>query len=201
MKKFFLIAATAGFFVSCANKKTSQQPVQNTNTADTITSVSFFPVTSFLKGQMLLFDSMDINPLHVTTTHEKTDSQWLKKGEIKQLLQPFLSPEINDTNLTKYFKESKFNDQTLDAITFTYDPITTLPDSINLLTWNVYVNPEKGNVTKIYIVKHTIEDGKNIVQQLTWQTGKQAEITNIFNKPDGSADILKQEKFIWDLDK
>ena len=197
MKKFFIIAIVAGYFLSCSEKKTVEQPTQNSDTTNTVTS--FFPVTAFLKGQMRQFDSLTVNPLHIITIHEKVDSEWLKREQFKSLLQPFLTPEIAETNLTKYFKESKFNDQTLNAITFTYDPITTLPDSINVLTWNVYVNPIKGNVTKIYMVKHIIENGQNIIQQLTWQTDQYAEITNLLNKPDGNTEILKQEKFIWNF--
>jgi len=197
MKKFLIIAVIAGYFISCAEKKTAEQPIQNIDN----TVISFFPVTSFLKGQMRQFDSITISPLHITTIDQKADSEWLKREQLKSLLQPFLTPEIAETNLIKYFKESKFNDQTLNAITFTYDPITTLPDSIHILTWNVYVNPLKGNVTKVYMVKHIIENGQNIIQQLTWQTDQYAEITDLLDKPDGNVEILKQEKFVWNFNQ
>jgi hypothetical protein len=201
MKKFFIliITATAGYFLSCTEKKTAEQPIQNVDTTNAVTS--FFPVTSFLKGQIRQFDSITTTPLHIITIHEKADSESIKREQLKLSLQTFLTPEITETNLLKYFKESKFNDQTLGTITFTYDPITTLPDSINILTWNVYVSPATGNVTKVYMVKHLIENGQNIIQQLTWQTDKYAEITEILDKPDSSAELLKQEKFIWNFNQ
>jgi hypothetical protein len=197
MKKFFIIAAAAGYLLSCTEKKTVEQSIQNVDTINTV--ASFFPVTSFLKGQIRQLDSINITPIQIITTHEKVDSQSIKMQQLKDSLQTFLSPEITETNLLKYFKESKFNDQTLGAITFTYDPITTLPDSINISTWNVYVSPTTGNVTKIYIVKRLVENGQNIIQQLTWQTDRYAEINEILDKPDGSEEVLKQEKFIWNF--
>ncbi|MEI9934194.1 MAG: hypothetical protein WDM71_04945 [Ferruginibacter sp.] len=88
----------------------------------------FFPVTSFIKGQMLQFDSIPVTALHITITNGKEDSEWLKREQLKPFLQAFVKPEINETNLTKYFKESRFNDQTINAVTLTYDPISILPD-------------------------------------------------------------------------
>jgi hypothetical protein len=200
MKRLFFIPAIVIYFLSCANNKTTQETTQNVNT-DSATAVSFFPVTSFLKGQARQFDSLTATPINIVTTGEKVDSISLNKDQLKALLQPFFSPEIDETNLIKYFKETKFNDQTQNAITFSYDPITTLPDSINIITWNVYVNPTTGNVNEIYMVKHIIKNGQNITQQLTWHTDKYAEINEILNKPDGNSNLLKREKIIWNFNQ
>jgi hypothetical protein len=198
MKKIFFITAIAGCILGCANKKTTEATLP-INNDDTEAKASFFPVTSFLQGQMLQFDSLAVTPLHITKIHEKTDSEWIKREQLKSFLQPFLSPLITETNLTQYFKESKFNDQTINAITLSYDPIKQLPDSINILTWNVYIKPETGFVTKVYMVKRINKDGQNIVQQLIWQTDNYAQLTEILNKPDGSSELLKEEKFIWNF--
>jgi hypothetical protein len=203
MKKCFYILAATIFLFSCGAKKTDSS-VQNNNadTTNTVadTAVSFFPVTSFIQGQMIQFDSMAITPLLISTVHDKADSQWIKREQLRPLLQSFLTPVINETNLVKYFKETKFNDQTVGAITLTYDPITTLPDSISLSNWNVYIDPKKGTVNKVYIVKHITENGQSIIQQLIWQTGEFAQITEILNKPDGSFEIIRQDKYIWNFD-
>jgi len=51
------------------------------------------------------------------------------------------------------------------------------------------------------MVKHIIENGQNIIQQLTWQTDQYAEITDLLDKPDGNVEILKQEKFVWNFNQ
>lgn len=181
--------------ISCTQKKQSNTIVDQNITKEKIDS--FFPVTSFLKGELVSIDSLPITPLYKINIKGKADSLWLKKEDIRKMLQPFVSEEINETNLATLFKESKFSDLSLNAITFTYDPIEKLPDSLHLRHWDVYVNPETGVVSKIYLIKTYTENKKNITQQLTWQTGLWAKIVSIENKPDGSAEILKEETFIW----
>lgn len=196
MKKYCIIAITILVLPGCTNnsKQTSIPTDINEKKTD-----SFFPVTSFIKGQLITLDSLPVTPLQLTTIKEKTDSIWLPKKELKPLLLPFLTPVINETNFTKYFKETIFNDQTLNAVTFTYDPISIIPDSISLRHWDVYVDPETGNVIKVYIVKKIKENNQIFTQQLTWQTNKLAKISTILNKPDGNMELLKEVVFIWNF--
>lgn len=183
-----------------AEENTQNGDIQQANVKDS-TDSKFFPVTSFIKGQFLELDSLPVTILKIVTSGKKTDSSWLKKNEIRPLLQPFVSEEINETNLKTLFKESKFNDQTVEAITFTYDPISALPDSISLRHWVVYIHPEKGTIKNVYMVKQQKKDGKNYTQQLTWQTGKWAKIVEILNKADGSSEVVSDTKLVWNFDE
>ncbi|MEP7142098.1 MAG: hypothetical protein ABI707_04465 [Ferruginibacter sp.] len=192
--KYCVFAITILVLYGCANN--NKQPASaggiNEKKID-----SFFPVTSFIRGQIIILDSLPVTPLQLTTIKEKTDSVWVPKKELKPLLLPFLTPLINETNFTKYFKETKFNDQTINAITFTYDPINIIPDSITLRHWDIYVDPETGNVVKVYIVKKIKENNQLFTQQLTWQTGKQAKISTILDQPDGNMELIKEVVYIW----
>jgi hypothetical protein len=171
-----------------------------TNTSENKkTAASFFPVTSFIKGQITILDSLPVTPLQITTAKGKVDSVWITKNELKILLQPFLTPLITETNLVEFFTETKFKDETLNAITFTYDPSRVIPDSIPLRHWDVYVHPETGNVEKVYIVKNIQEQGQLFTQQLTWQTNKMVKITSILNTKDGNQALLKEVVFIWNF--
>ncbi len=162
-------------------------------------AASFFPVTSFIKGQIILLDSLPVTPMQITTIKGKSDSTWITKAVLKKLLLPFQTPVIDETSMVNYFTETKFKDQTLNAITFTYDPSQTIPDTISLRHWDVYVNPETGNVEKVYIVKTIKEQGANFTQQLTWQTDKLIKITTILNTADGNQELLKEVVFIWNF--
>jgi len=198
MSKLCFIISLVVYLSACATKTERVQPslaVEHSNSQD-----SFFPVTSYIKGQLLLIDSLPITPLQIVSIKGKTDSIWRTKEILKQFLAPFSTTEISETNLTKYFKETRFNDQTINAITFTYDPRVKLPDSISLRHWDVYVDPENGVVSKIYMVRQLKEKGQSITQQLTWQAGKLAKISTILNKPDGSLELLKEEQFIWNFE-
>lgn len=196
MNKYYLIALLIYSLNSCSNNNTA--PISISEISEHKTD-SFFPVTSFIKGQIITLDSLPITPLKITTIKGKTDSVWLPKNELAKLFQPFVSPIINETNFTTYFKEAKFNDQTLNAVTFTYEPLNTLPDSIALRHWDVYIHPETGKVIKVYIVKELKENSQRYTQQLTWQTDKTAKISTILNKQDGSSELIKEEIIIWDF--
>ena len=194
MNKYSILAI--GLFVlnSCSNStKKNNTPEEKTIAA------SFFPVTSFIKGQIIILDSLPVTPLQITTVKGKSDSIWITKEVMKKLLLPFQTPVINETNLINFFTETKFKDQTLNAITFTYDPSQIMPDSISLRHWDVYVNPETGNVEKVYIVKTIKDQGQNLTQQLTWQTNKLVKITTILNKTNGDQELLKEVVFIWNF--
>jgi hypothetical protein len=200
MKKLlFLLCCSSFIFPGCSNKKNN--PADTANTADSINTNpeqnSLFPVTSFLKGQMIALDSVPVTILQVSTNNGKADSAWISKEKIKPLLQPFISDLIDKENLVSFFKESKFNDQTTDAITFTYAPKKVLPDSIALRHWDVYVNPETGTIRRVYIVKQLKENGLLYTQQLTWQTDKWAKIVTINDKDGGK--VQSDIKWIWNF--
>jgi hypothetical protein len=198
MIKQFLFAAFLLCLFSCHNH-TDTVPSQAPVAAPARTDTSFFPVTAYIQGQMLQFDSMPVTPLHIITIRDKNDSQWIKREQLKSFLSSFLEPEITETNLTQYFTETRFNDQTINAITLSYDPIGALPDSMTLKSWNVYIDPKTGDVTRIFIVKRTKAGDQSITQQLTWDNNTSAEIVNILNKADGTGEVLNQEKFIWNF--
>ena len=93
MIKQFLFAAFLLCLFSCHNTPntvTSTTPIAAPTRPDT----SFFPVTAYIKGQMLQFDSMPVTPLHIITIRDKSDSQWIKREERKSFLSSFLEPEI-----------------------------------------------------------------------------------------------------------
>jgi hypothetical protein len=194
MYKYSVLAIGLFILNSCSDSsKKNNSPEEKTIAA------SFFPVTSFIKGQIIVLDSLPVTPLQITTVKGKSDSIWITKDQMKKLLLPFQIPVIDETSMVNYFTETKFKDQTLNAITFTYDPSQIIPDSIPLRHWDVYVNPETGDVEKVYIVKTIKEQGQSFTQQLTWQTNKLVKITTILNAANGDQALLKEVVFIWNF--
>ena len=183
----------AFFLYACNNK--SQQAEQAATIIDS--TVAFFPVTSFLKGQLIALDSLPVTVLRIVTIKGKSDSFWIKKEIVQPLLEDFFTQEINGTNLTAFFKESKFNDEGVDAITYTYEPKATLPDSILLKHWDVYVKLQTGKVKRVYMVKQVKQGAEIFTLQLTWVTDKWAKIVTILNKPAGESELIKEEQFVW----
>lgn len=193
MKCFFLTLLVFPVYLSCTNQSNTVSKIPD---KDTVVIQSFFPVTSFLKGQLYDIKKSGINPLKYTTIKNHTDSVWLKLEQIDEAVNEFLHPEIDSVNLISMFTEKSFLDQSIDAFTFTYDPVGPLPDTMNLKHWDVYIDPTNGKVKRIYIVK---EINKTKMLQLTWLSNQWCKITSIITDQDGTSTIEKEEKITWDF--
>jgi hypothetical protein len=200
MKKYIFYTILVLTLTHCTSKNKTVNNQINTDTVATESNQAvkgFFPITSFLKGQLITLDSLPITLMHTITINKKTDTIWLKKQEIRPLLQPFISDEITATNMAPFFTETKFKDETINAITYTYRPTNTLPDSIALRHWDMYINPETGSIQKIYLVKEKIDKDKTYTFQLIWQTNKWAKITTLLKNKNGLNEVVKEEKITW----
>jgi hypothetical protein len=200
---FFCIIALFTATIGCnnTNNDTINKEVKECNKDSTNNAKGFFPVTSFLKGQLIILDSLPITLMYTVTSNKKTDTNWLKKEQVRPLLEPFIADEITATNLITFFKETKFKDETINAITYTYSPLKPLPDSLAIQHWDMYINPETGSVQKIYLVKEKAIEDEVIITQLIWQTNKWAKITTLKKKANGETSIVKEEKIIWSFNE
>ncbi|HQW84994.1 MAG TPA: hypothetical protein PK987_11050 [Ferruginibacter sp.] len=179
------------FFTACnqADKSTKN----NVAVADTVQQ-KFFPVTAFIKGEIYEMKKSGINPLQYTTQNNHTDSVWVKVEDIDSVINEFLHPVIDSTNLTGLFTEKSFLDQTINAITFTYEAKAPLPDSMKLRHWDVYIDPETQKVKRVYLVKE-MNDGKML--QLTWISNQWCKITSITTNKNGESKVDKETKLTW----
>lgn len=197
MQKFSLFCLfTACFFLSACNTE-NKPPYTQPSSDDT---VNIFPVTSFLKAQLRELDTLPVTPLQIVTAGGKTDSLWLKREDIRKEAIPFLSPDIDSANLHAFFTEKSFLDQTINSYTFSYDAKPSLPDSIHLTHWDVYMNPQTHLIERIYLVKENDSAGNNTTTQLIWVVNKYFSIRNIIQAPGKEAQV-NEKKMIWNFDE
>jgi hypothetical protein len=191
MKKnigFWVLAITC---FACNNNSTESTVPAKTD------SIQFFPVSSYVKSQFKSIDSAQVTPMLVTTVNGKTDSVWLKKEEVATHLAAFNELAIYTDNLTQLYKETRFKDESVNAITFTYSPLPILPDTARLRKWDVYINPENGEVKKIFVVQQLQQDGQALTRHLTWEANKLARVTTIASLAGGSSKVIKDVKLVW----
>jgi len=186
----YLLAASVILFSACNNTTTEKPVVQDTVVEE---KPSFIPVTSYIKGQILEITQRGITPMKFVTINGHTDSALVKFDALTDFLQEFLQPRIDSLNLTPFFSESKFLDQTINAFTFTYNLKAKLPDSIPLTHWDLYIDPETNKIKRVYMIK---KSGNNILQ-LTWQSNEWCQVTTISNTPGGPSKVEKEEKVLW----
>lgn len=191
---FFLLQLT-----SCKPKDKATAGVETASAktgVDSTSSGSFFPVTNYLKGQINDIRLKGINPMMYVTKNKQVDSAWLKFENLEKEMAPFLESVIDTANLRDLFSEKRFLDQTLNAYTFTYDPKASLPDSLQIQHWDVYVDPTANKVKRIYITTKTSDNKR---QQLTWQSDKWSKIVTLSTDKDGNSFVEKEVLIKWDF--
>ena len=193
MKIAISIIVCSFFLFSCTNQG---KPAQQLSGKDSLEKQRFFPVTDYLEGEIYNIKKNEVNPLKYTTVNGHTDSVWIKIEELDSVVAEFLHPRIDSTNLVTLFSQKSFLDQSLDAVTFTYDAAEPLPDSMKLKHWDVYIDPKTSKVKRIYMVK---EVNKSRTLQLTWVNGQWCKMTTIVIDANAVMKVEKEEKLIWDF--
>ena len=155
----------------------------------------FFPVTDFLKGQLVEIREKGIAPIFYQDKKGQMDSTWIKMDSLESFVADFLSPSIDSVAMAKYYTSKKFFDQTLGSITLTYEANKDLPKNNPWLSWNVYIDPEKGTVEKIYLVK-SLSPNKKLL--LNWNCKTQCSITGIEDEEKTKAtNVFRKETIKW----
>ena len=177
--------------VSCHQKAENNPSASfsNSNQED----ATFFPVTDFFKGQLVEIRERGIAPLKFTTNNNLTDSTWIKMDSLETVVNDFIKPSIDSVSLAKYYSVKKFFDQTLGFITLSYEANQQLPQNNPWLSWNVYIDPEKGDVVKIYLVKR---ESPNETLQLSWNCKTHCSITEITALSDRDTSFISRKESI-----
>lgn len=137
---------------------------------------TYFPVTNYVLGEISNIQTLFVNPLKLTTIKGKTDSVWLDPKNMDAEFKDFLNPVIDTGNMKGIYKEDKFEDASIESYVFSYAPYDKIPDSLNLLRWDVYVSTLSQRVTSVFWSKD-LKNGKQ--QQLIWNSGKNCKITEL----------------------
>ncbi len=194
-----LLLAVIILIAACNTKKETKVDSATSSNPEIIigdTVSNFFPVTSYLKGEIFGIKNIGITPIKKTTVNNKTDSVWVRINEFDDAFAAFLNPVIDTANLKDIFTEKRFLDQTLNAFTFTYDPKNNKADTFAFKHWDVYVDPETNSVKRIYLAK-TVDAETDL--KLFWESGKWCKIITV-KTLNGKAAVAKEEKISWSYD-
>lgn len=195
-KTLFFSLIACWLFGSCDNEPKTKPEIVS-HVAENQDTVSGFPVTDYLKGQIAAIEKMPVTPLHLKIADKKIDSVWIPREEIRKYAAPFLHPIIDSTLLDRWYTGQSFLDQTTQSYTLTYDAKSTLPDSIDLRQVIIYISPQNQQVQRVYLKKVGAGDH---VQQLTWVAGKWFSIRNLIPN-DQKGTQVTEEKLVWNFRK
>jgi hypothetical protein len=127
-------------------------------------------VVGHIKGDLRILDSIPYGLIKITEKNGgQPDSVYIKKAELWNMVSPFLSEEINQENLSDRYTESSFADATIQSVMITYQA-KEKDQPINQVA--VYVNPENGRISRIYITGFFDDATWKGKKQLLWAEQK-----------------------------
>jgi hypothetical protein len=156
---------------------------------------NFIDVTTYMNGQLRYFDTVPFAFLKLTRKDTVfTDSQYIPKEQVKEIVKQFLVKEIEKGNFEENFEETTFGDATLHTVTLTYNSTNKKSDVERI---DVYINPDEELIHQVYMVRKKEQGDSVITQQLLWRHNKSFTlITSVINHQKEEKIIT--EKVIWD---
>jgi len=154
----------------------------------------FIDIASYLKGQLKYIDSVPHGYLKINVRDSlQPDSVYLTLQQVKDLAAGFLVPELELKKFSKRFEETSFADATLQSITVTY---TSVNKNNSVERVDVYVNPQNGEIARVYLVQNTIAGDNPVKKQLLWTHNKGFTIITT-HSGNGQTDSTITEQVIW----
>jgi hypothetical protein len=145
---------------------------------------------SIIKGQLNKLDSSMYEFIKFERNDTKSDTAYLKRGEIRKFAEPFLSlPEIATENYNKKYDETRLMNADDETLSITSLP---KPDNENAEIQKQMIiiglaDISNGNVKSIYIDRYIPSKDSTIEQKLFWEIDKYFSIGTIVqktNQPD-----------------
>lgn len=176
------------FLYSCKTKKHHEK------------EVSFFPVLSYIKGQIKDIDTSLYRIIKIETIgNGQPDTEFIRRDEVKKFAADFLNlPDIGSDKWKDDYEESKIYDKDLQSYILNY---TTQEKDNSIKSENVMIDPqpdEMGNTrVKTIIIDQWINDNDSLVRKnMVWQNNKRFYIIKSIQKEKSPEKIEKLE-VVW----
>ena len=191
MKKQFLIfASIITLLTACGNQKAAEEEVADG---------AFFPVVSYLKGQVAHIDSSLYTLIQVTKWDNRNDTVYIERKDFKAVAEPFTSlPDITNGKLKGKYRESRLYDETLDRFIITYTP-REHDEELEILRQDVVITPNTGDgdkVESIYIERQQTRGDSTVQQKMSWEVATGFTIRSIIQK-EAAPERLQNTGVTW----
>ena len=187
MNRILITLGTIIFLSACKN-----------NTPQEEKDASFFPVVSFIKGQIINIDTSLYRIVKVETVDTIKQTTYIKREDFRKYAKDFLElPDISSSKYKDDYQETKVFDDVLNQVILSY---TTTDDENSVRREDVMLNPtnESGNSEVKNIIINTLEQAKDssIEKNMVWYAGKRFTIITKVQKANQPEKIKKLE-VIW----
>lgn len=191
MKKQFVIFASAiTLLAACGNQQATEEASSDG---------AFFPVVSYLRGQVSHIDSSLYTLIQLNKSGNGADTVYIAREDFKSITQPFTSlPDITAGKLKNKYTESRLYDETLDRFIITYTP-KSHDEELEILRQDVVITPNTGDgdkVESIYIERQQSSDDSTVQQKMSWEVDNGFTIRSIIQK-EAAPERLQNLEVLW----
>ncbi len=194
--KYILSLIVAGLLLTACNH--NAKPASAATEKDSIPQQDFFPVAEYIGGQLtLILDTFRFPLTKTITRNGKSNLTSATDQELRQWAESFRKPDINDSSLRIFYKETSIADQSNGSVTLDY---ATTNNSLPVQKIDVYIQADpvqNDKVTGIYIEKYFLLGDTSCSQKLYWKTGKNMQVFTE-KKINNKLLPLEQVKITWD---
>ena len=193
MKKTGLLFLTLAWMLyACQDKPAPQEKPAGQK----VEKKTFFPVADYLKSEISYVDSLPGGILKYSTVGGKTDSVYIPSSEFDKLASEFLPPELTDSVFTREFSENSFIDQTTQAVTFTYEPVTPTQE---LRRVDILAAQGSGidRVKSVYMEKTTNTGSTTVIKKMFWKAKRSFQVISI-SQTDNQPAVSSELRVVWD---
>lgn len=151
----------------------------------------------YIGGQLRYIDSLQLPVTKSVTIKGKTSLVSLPDTELYRLADYFRKPDISDSSIKRFYKETVLEDRSIAAVTLSYT--TNNPDvAIRKIDVIVQPDPLKGDKVKTIYMEKTFGVNDTIVnQKLYWRADHNFQI--ITEKQVGKTLLPPEQlKVVWD---
>lgn len=168
-----IIAVLTLLLFSCSDGSV-EEPLDQ-NEIDTTKPKEYFPLLSFLKGEIRAVDSLPVGIKVYRTINGHTDSGYIKPGEFHTLAEEFLTPELEEEKFRNIYNESSFYDRGSKSSTFYYETQDQVAKvkRIDIIT---KATDTYDKVTSIFIEKMDRQGDSVIFKKLMWKPGQEFQV-------------------------
>ena len=189
MKKISaLVLLIAFLYTACKSDKSNGSSKVNEN--DT---TKFFQVSQFLQGQIKEVNTTPFFIYRIDIINDKKDSSSINTTTFNELSKQFLTPDINDEKIKRYYNESIFEDQTTKGFTINY---STSNKELELQNVDILLNEDGQTVKRILLRKYFNYSDSSAIEQLSWKPDESFQVNRSVQKA-GNSETTLQTMVVW----
>lgn len=196
--KYTAIALFLSLIISSCHSPAKPAEDSKAPLADSSSNKYFFAVSDYIGGQVtLIIDSFKYPLTKTITVKGKSNLSSATDNELRALADQFRNPNINDSSIHKFYKETSIADQSNALVTFEYAATNA---SLPVQKIDVYIKPDPvaaDKVTSVYIEKVFTKGDTTFSQKLYWKTAKNAQVITE-KQVAGKSLPVEQVKIAWD---